>query len=1250
MRKLLTILFLFIGLIGFGQARSWTTVTYSGSSQAWVYKPAGYDSRSDWPVVYFLHGQGEVGTNINSLLTAGLPLYIQNGADFPFVVFCPQISTGTWDANQVQAGYTYLTSTYGSKIDENEVHLTGLSLGGGGTYEAIAANPDNYASGIIAAGTPRSVATGAIENYRKVPMLDFHGTADNTQNMSLFNVICDSLWNRSANDPDELQVLPRNVFVWNVGHSSTIWNDSVYAQWNKWSGWALLHHKSKDTTAQRYVDSLHNNPSWDFYWQAKRAVDALSSGSFKTSLQADLATEYAAVNGTGAKRYVLDFGVSGKTTSGNVNNLTNGATGTVYSSLIDDGGTTSSIGLTVVSRVNSGTVTVDKGVPGTYFGLAQNTMDDSWEVYNNGGTLKFTGLNNSKQYHVRILGASDQTVSASIEFGIKATIAGTQKVIRSGFRSFNRYMEWRNVSPTSGEISIAFVSYVTNGWGSLNAIELVEVGTGNESPVADAGADQFITQPTSTTTLTGSGTDVDGTIASYLWTKLSGPSCTIVSASSATTNVTGMSTAGTYVFQLQVTDNGGSTGVDQMTVTVNASSPVVANAGADQTIPVGKSVAVLDGSNSTGTGLSYSWRLITTVYGNTNGAKGKIQYPSSARTGIKLLGYWPGGYNYELTVTDGTSTDKDTVNVYVSWPEIPSQNTLNGGVRLATTQDSIDVAQYNPGACRVGYDVMVTGANGYGISGGDSVGSNYLSIYIPSSAMPTTDTVTGGVRMFIKGGVYRRIEMVFSDAFKGTVANPNIITYYGARNVKAQEFIIASTGSFNNVQFRGDYVPGVCGTPAYQGHKTGYAFSRGKYGFEITNDWSSLGTNGLDISVTNNVTNLEIMYVELGEGNFNSFNLKKNSTELAYTNVKVHDILMHGSGGEGLYIGETASTDVTTAFYGLKVYNNRILYSGNESVQIGKLYDTTLVNNNVVVGGGLMGYSAFGTNQDGIFQLGYVAGKHTIRNNIFQGSFQGAINQGNRVDATSATHTSTDSVKYLNNLWIQAGGDNGGYSSGTSAPNTNMVTYWDSCWFGQMNFTGNRVYANTQATNKAYIMRSANNAKYAFRNTKRDGTKTQLIATDGGTPTYDTVTATVTTVASPQYVNSGFSQNFDWGSVQNYCDSIYKFWGWEPTTGLSGVVRIGEVKTYDSLEYCMFMGKFYRSKHGSNSGNMPIGETDSHWEKLTWTDGVTTYDYPPEDYRLVQGDPYQVLGMGLTDYQSTQTRVRKRIRKLIIND
>lgn len=89
----------------------------------------------------------------------------------------------------------------------------------------------------------------------------------------------------------------------------------------------------------------------------------------------------------------------------------------------------------------------------------------------------------------------------------------------------------------------------------------------NSAPTANAGPDITITQPASTVTLQGSGTDADGTIVSYAWSNSIGTSWT------GQNPVISAPVTGTYTFTLTVTDNQGASGTDQVTVTVLPAPP-----------------------------------------------------------------------------------------------------------------------------------------------------------------------------------------------------------------------------------------------------------------------------------------------------------------------------------------------------------------------------------------------------------------------------------------------------------------------------------------------------------------------------------------------------------------------------------------------------------------------------------------------------------------------------------------------------
>jgi hypothetical protein len=90
--------------------------------------------------------------------------------------------------------------------------------------------------------------------------------------------------------------------------------------------------------------------------------------------------------------------------------------------------------------------------------------------------------------------------------------------------------------------------------------------TQNVVPFVNAGGDQTITI---VVRLSGKAVDVDGTISSYAWTKVSGPAGgTITTPSAAATTVTGLG-PGTYVYRLTATDNNGATVTSDVTIVIN---------------------------------------------------------------------------------------------------------------------------------------------------------------------------------------------------------------------------------------------------------------------------------------------------------------------------------------------------------------------------------------------------------------------------------------------------------------------------------------------------------------------------------------------------------------------------------------------------------------------------------------------------------------------------------------------------------
>lgn len=214
------------------------------------------------------------------------------------------------------------------------------------------------------------------------------------------------------------------------------------------------------------------------------------------------------------------------------------------------------------------------------------------------------------------------------------------------------------------------------------------VTTSNVAPVANAGADKAITLPVTSTSLTGSGSDSDGTIASYAWSQVSGTAATIASPTAATTSITGLTTAGVRVFRLTVTDNSGGTATDDVVVTVSpANSTPTANGGANKSITLPTATTTLNGSgsDSDGTIASYAWAQIS-------GTAATIVSPTSASTVINGLST-AGTRVFRLTVTDNQgATGTSDVTVQVLAANTPPIAEAGSNIQLFLPTNSVQLS------------------------------------------------------------------------------------------------------------------------------------------------------------------------------------------------------------------------------------------------------------------------------------------------------------------------------------------------------------------------------------------------------------------------------------------------------------------------------------------------------------------------------------------------------------------------------
>lgn len=142
----------------------------------WLFTPEGYEAEGDkkWPLMIFLHGAGERGTDMEKVKLWGPPKRVATDPKFPFVLVSPQCPEGTyWITEHLDQLLDHCVAN--NNVDASRVYVTGLSMGGYGTWALSAMSPQKVAAAIPICGKGE-VSTAA--KLVDVPFWVFHGDAD----------------------------------------------------------------------------------------------------------------------------------------------------------------------------------------------------------------------------------------------------------------------------------------------------------------------------------------------------------------------------------------------------------------------------------------------------------------------------------------------------------------------------------------------------------------------------------------------------------------------------------------------------------------------------------------------------------------------------------------------------------------------------------------------------------------------------------------------------------------------------------------------------------------------------------------------------------------------------------------------------------------------------------------------------------------------------------------------------------------
>ncbi len=220
-----------------------------------LFQPTRYneDPNHKWPLILSLHGSGEVGKDGIKQTRVGLPLYIARQPDrFPFITLMPQAHT-MWfrgeDAEAIWAILEQVCTKY--RVDRERIYITGLSMGGFGTWELAAARPDIFAAAVPICGVANQET---LPNLKRLPIWAFHGRLDTNVPVS-----------GSRDAVDELKRLgakPRYTEYRDLAHQCWDRAYDLSRKDQKLYHWLLKHRRRKPPRVIEYVFPRNSAQIW----------------------------------------------------------------------------------------------------------------------------------------------------------------------------------------------------------------------------------------------------------------------------------------------------------------------------------------------------------------------------------------------------------------------------------------------------------------------------------------------------------------------------------------------------------------------------------------------------------------------------------------------------------------------------------------------------------------------------------------------------------------------------------------------------------------------------------------------------------------------------------------------------------------------------------------------------------------------------------------------------------------------------
>lgn len=474
------------------------------------------------------------------------------------------------------------------------------------------------------------------------------------------------------------------------------------------------------------------------------------------------------------------------------------------------------------------------------------------------------------------------------------------------------------------------------------------------------------------------------------------------------------------------------------------------------------------------------------------------------------------------------------------------------------------------------------------------------------AAFPEVDWQTLD-RLYLPAGEYTNIQL--GNLPTRTAERPLVITNLGGQfkvGGNPGGNYIWSFGGGANWILTGRYdAESQTGDVDFPGHACGnYPDSEGRYGI-FSDDGFALDAPYLHMGLAvGGATDFEIEYVEVARSGFAGIRLLNHpddGTDKPMANVKVHDTYVHDTDGEGYYFGWTGGAP-SNLMPGLQVYNNRVLRTGNEALQIQDVGHGSRIYGNAFLSGGLHWLdNGLGSYQDNLSQVSVREGEVELTDNLFidgAGSLMTLWSQPQAGDGERQIRLADNYFANSLSLGVYLGGSAGPGSSITFAGNT----FRDHV-FGF-------APASPGATDPGVLISRGGdvNAAISITANRWDGVKDLTYGIDGGDGTSGPITASGNTPdapAAPTFEDAGPFWSEAGRHVEWWTATATVVDGSPAVTYAPGaIVAHGDAPT------------FYRCT-SSSSGTAPPDAPGS-WEVVP---------RGADDVRTVAGSPYAALGV-----------------------